>query len=60
LWEQLNSHGFSDFKLVSLKVVQHVFRVDGVVQRASGVVGAIETRFAKGVGRIERPYIERE
>ena len=29
--EQLNNHGFGDFELVLLEVVEHVFRIEGIV-----------------------------
>lgn len=54
--EQCNSHGFGDFKLVLLEVVEHVFRIESVAQGERRVVEFfICVRDLGAVGRIGRP-----
>jgi len=53
--EQLNSHGFRNFEYVLLEVVEHVFRIEGIIQRERRVVEFfVCLRDLGAVGRIGR------
>ena len=54
--KQFISHGLSDFKLVLLEVVEHVFRIESAFQGQRGVVEFfIGVRDLRAVGGIGRP-----